>query len=79
MNNALTVRCVMCSLKCVPNIEVLKFCCKTVRVHLVVLTLPPQLQVAQNITPQLAANRMDKQTINTAAQEQTCTILQRVS
>ena len=79
MNNALTARCVMCSLKCVPNIEVLKFCCKTVRVHLVVLTLPPRLQVAQNITSQVAANRMDKQSINTEAKEQKCAILQRFS
>ncbi len=79
MDYALIARCVMCSLKCVPNTEVLKLCCKPVYVHLVVLTLPPQLQVAQKITPKIAANRMDEQTMNIEAKEQKCTILQRVS
>ena len=40
MNNVLTARCVMCSLKCRSDTEVLKVGCGTVHVHLVVLTLP---------------------------------------
>lgn len=63
-----------CSLKCVPNSEVLKFCCESVHVHWVLLTLPPQQQVAQNITPQLAANNMDEQSVKTEAKEPKCTV-----